>query len=55
VQVVGGDIKDFEFTPKPEFEGPFIIYNAADERALLRRFFDHMKEVGRLQHIDGMQ
>lgn len=22
-EVVGGDISDFEFTPKPEFEGPF--------------------------------
>lgn len=38
---------DFEFTPKPEFEGPFTIYNARDERALLRRFFDHMREVRR--------
>lgn len=44
-EVVGGDISDFEYTPKPEFEGPFTIFNEADELSLLRRFFDHMREV----------
>ncbi|GFH21468.1 DNA polymerase epsilon catalytic subunit [Haematococcus lacustris] len=44
-QVVGGDIANFEFTPKPEFEGPFIIFNEANEEALLRRFFNHMREA----------
>lgn len=23
--VVGGDISDFEYTPKPEFQGPFKV------------------------------
>ncbi len=44
-QVVGGDISDFEFTPKPEYEGPFIVSNEPNEEALLKRFFNHMKEV----------
>lgn len=45
-QVVGADISDFEFTPKPEFEGPFTIFNEPDEEALLKRFFSHMQQVG---------
>ena len=24
-EVVGADIADFEYTPKPEFEGPFKV------------------------------
>ena len=45
VQVVGSHIEEFEYTPKPEFEGPFIIFNEPDEKALLKRFFSHMQEV----------
>jgi len=44
-EVVGGDVEAFEYTPKPEFEGPFEVHSCADERALLRRWFDHMREV----------
>ena len=43
--VVSEDIGDFEYTPKPEFKGPFRVFNERDERALLRRFFDHMRAV----------
>lgn len=25
------DIEDFEFTPKPEYEGPFCVFNEPDE------------------------
>lgn len=25
------DIEDFEFTPKPEYEGPFTVFNEPDE------------------------
>ncbi|KAG2442618.1 hypothetical protein HXX76_002703 [Chlamydomonas incerta] len=42
-EVVGADISDFEYTPKPEFEGPFKVTNAANERELLQAFFDHMR------------
>lgn len=43
--MVSEDIEDFEYTPKKEYEGHFIIFNEPDERALLRRFFDHIVEV----------
>ena len=42
---MGSHIEEFEYTPKAEFEGPFIIFNEPDERALLKRFFSHMQEV----------
>jgi hypothetical protein len=66
---VSRDIGDFEYTPKPEYEGPFIVFNEPNEvrparahlstrgpaltsthlrriqRAVLRRFFDHILEV----------
>jgi len=38
------DIGDFEYTPKPEYEGNFTIFNEKDEVALLHRFFEHMRE-----------
>lgn len=44
-EVVGDDIDGFEYTPKPEFQGPFEIFNEADERATLQRWFSHMNEV----------
>ncbi|KAK3267055.1 DNA polymerase epsilon catalytic subunit A [Cymbomonas tetramitiformis] len=44
-EYVGEDIDDFEYTPKPEFQGPFIVWNEPDERSLLRRWFDHMQEA----------
>lgn len=43
-EVVSKDIDDFEYTPKPEFKGEFTIFNEANERDLLTRFFDHIKE-----------
>lgn len=30
------------------FAGPFTIFNEPDEKATLRRWFDHMREVRRL-------
>ncbi|KAI9179806.1 DNA polymerase epsilon catalytic subunit [Blastocladiella emersonii ATCC 22665] len=44
-EIVSEDIDDFEYTPKPEFEGPFVVFNEANEFDLLRRFFDHIVEV----------
>ncbi|XP_012276956.1 DNA polymerase epsilon catalytic subunit A [Orussus abietinus] len=43
--IVSSDINDFEYTPKPEFEGVFTIFNEPDEKATIRRFFDHINEV----------
>lgn len=30
-EIVGDDIEDFEYTPKPEYEGEFTIFNEPDE------------------------
>ena len=30
-EIVSEDIEDFEFTPKPEYEGPFTVFNEVDE------------------------
>lgn len=43
-EIVSQDIEDFEYTPKPEYPGLFTIFNEPDERALLERFFEHIKE-----------
>ncbi len=43
--IVSEDIEDFEYTPKPEFEGPFTIYNEANEEGLIRRWFEHIREA----------
>ena len=43
-EIVSEDISDFEYTPKPEYDGPFIIFNEPDEKAVLERFFLHIKE-----------
>ena len=34
-EIISADVEDFEYTPKPEFEGPFIVFNEEDEKALL--------------------
>lgn len=44
-EIVSEDIEDFEYSPKDEYEGPFIIFNEADEAALLQRFFSHFREA----------
>lgn len=44
-EVVSEDIQDFEYTPKPEFDGPFHVFNCANEEATLRCWFDHMRET----------
>ncbi|KAI8052820.1 hypothetical protein BDF22DRAFT_633316 [Syncephalis plumigaleata] len=43
--IVSQDIDDFDYTPKPEFDGPFHIFNEPDEASLLRRFFEHIEEL----------
>ncbi|KAH7137990.1 hypothetical protein B0J11DRAFT_513356 [Dendryphion nanum] len=44
-EIVSEDIQDFEYTPKPEYEGPFMIFNEPDEKACIERFFEHIKEA----------
>ncbi|KAF8541905.1 DNA polymerase family B [Trichophaea hybrida] len=43
-EIVSEDIPDFEYTPKPEYKGQFTIYNEPDEKAVLERFFEHIKK-----------
>ncbi|GAU88460.1 hypothetical protein RvY_01155 [Ramazzottius varieornatus] len=44
-EIVNEDIMSFEYTPKPEFEGVFQVYNEANEAATIARFFRHLQEV----------
>jgi DNA polymerase epsilon subunit 1 len=44
-EIVSCDIDDFEYTPKPEYEGPFTIFNEPTEIDLLKRFFSHIREA----------
>lgn len=44
-EIVSEDISDFEYTPKAEYPGPFMIFNEPDERTVLERFFEHVKEA----------
>ncbi|KAJ9620841.1 DNA polymerase epsilon catalytic subunit [Taxawa tesnikishii (nom. ined.)] len=44
-EIVSEDIADFDYTPKPEYEGPFMIFNELDERAVLGRFFQCIQEA----------
>ncbi|XP_028047433.2 DNA polymerase epsilon catalytic subunit 1 [Monomorium pharaonis] len=44
-ELISADIQNFEYTPKPEFEGPFTIFNEPNEKATIARFFDHINEI----------
>lgn len=44
-EIIAQNIEDFEYTPRPEFTGPFITFNEDDEVNLLKRFFDHILDV----------
>lgn len=44
-EIVSSDVDDFEYTPKPEFEGNFVIFNEPNELALIQKFFDHILDV----------
>lgn len=44
-EIISSDVADFEYTPKPEFEGQFIVYNEANELALLHKFFEHIMDI----------
>ena len=44
-EIISEDINDFDYTPKAEYEGPFMTFNEKDERATLERFFSTIKEA----------
>ncbi|XP_076247642.1 DNA polymerase epsilon catalytic subunit 1 [Calliopsis andreniformis] len=44
-EIISSDIEDFEYTPKPEFEGFFTVFNEPNEKATIKRFFDHINDI----------
>lgn len=44
-EIISAEVEDFEYTPKPEFEGQFIVFNEPSEMAVLQKFFDHILDV----------
>ncbi|GMM47862.1 DNA polymerase epsilon catalytic subunit [Pichia kluyveri] len=43
--IISEDIEDFEYTPKPEYPGEFMIFNEPNEKALIEKFFEHIRDV----------
>ena len=44
-EIVSQNIDDFEYTPKPEYQGLFHIFNEKNEKDTIQRFFNHIKTV----------
>ncbi|KAI9489936.1 hypothetical protein BDB00DRAFT_875783 [Zychaea mexicana] len=44
-EIVSEDIADFHYTPKPEYQGEFTIFNEANEYEVIRRFFEHIQQA----------
>lgn len=44
-EIISEDIDDFEYSPKDEYEGQFVIFNEADELGVIRRFFSHIQDT----------
>jgi DNA polymerase epsilon subunit 1 len=44
-EVISEDIDDFEYTPVPEYEGRFTVFNEPNEESLLNKFFSHVRET----------
>lgn len=43
--IISEDIQDFEYTPKPEYPGEFMIFNEPNEKAVIEKFFQHIRDV----------
>ncbi|ODV80119.1 DNA-directed DNA polymerase epsilon, catalytic subunit A [Suhomyces tanzawaensis NRRL Y-17324] len=44
-EIISQDIEDFEYTPRPEYPGVFTIFNEADEKHVLLRFYEHIRDA----------
>ncbi|KAJ3615579.1 hypothetical protein Zmor_016309 [Zophobas morio] len=44
-ELISEDIADFEYTPTPEYEGPFTVFNEPNEKATLEKFIAHIQEI----------
>lgn len=43
-EIISQNIEDFEYTPKPEYPGEFTIFNEPDEKHVLLRFYEHIRD-----------
>ena len=43
--IISEDIEDFEYTPRPEYPGEFMIFNEPNEKALIEKFFEHIRDA----------
>jgi DNA polymerase epsilon subunit 1 len=44
-EIVSADIDDFEYTPREGYEGPFTIFNVANEEETIKKWFAHIRDV----------
>ncbi|CAL8098256.1 unnamed protein product [Calicophoron daubneyi] len=44
-EILSEDVDNFEFSPKPEFPGQFIVHNLANELECINFFFEHIQRV----------
>ncbi|KAK6456843.1 DNA-directed DNA polymerase epsilon, catalytic subunit A [Scheffersomyces xylosifermentans] len=44
-EIISEDIQDFEYTPRPEYPGMFTIFNEPDEKHVLMRFYEHIRDA----------
>ena len=44
-EIISEDIEDFEYTPLPEYEGHFTVFNEPNEQNMLIKFFEHIRET----------
>lgn len=44
-EIISEDIEDFEYTPKAEYPGLFTVFNEPDEKSLIIKFFEHIREA----------
>ena len=51
-EIVSADVEDFEYTPRPEFEGPFIVYNEPDEVIVMNIMYAPKDNLGHHDPIE---
>lgn len=44
-EIISEDIEDFEYIPNEEFETDITVFNEPNERALLIKFIEHIKQI----------
>lgn len=45
-QVVAEDVQNFEYAPRDDYDvGTFNVFNEVDERALLVKFYEHIRQT----------